>query len=508
MYERLRQRFRQIMAAQQFLSTIKYVAGTKPSFQLSEIAAYLEEPLTIGQMYAALQPHLDGLGLGAQKTGEDYMISRLLPSLPYILNAAEEKRLEAYLSLSSLPSVLEAAIEQYITGKTGKDWSDPIILERLRRAVVAQKDDYWKPADKRSLQYTKGYAVLGYLAYHFPVYFMQARHLLALLARDGLLKQEMTILDLGTGPGVIPLAIDDFWMCLDTARATVHSVERSKENIEAFGALARSVATNNPQVTIKLPWEADITSPGNVPLPDLIDLMVFSNVLNELAGLPVAARADIVMNYTERLAPDGTILIIEPAEEATSTGLRVLALALKKRGLSIYLPCTFVWGTNCTPDRCWSFQTAPSIRPTRIMNTLAACNEPFRYVNTDIKYSYVMLRKDGKVRTSCHIPKGTKALRLSKIHLNVGKRVTVVAAKMSEDLGDTVTHIFRLCDGSAEKPVYAVLPAFHIMQSNRELGSAPYGTVLEIRDVLVRYNPAHDAYNLLVSRNTQIMPTS
>ena len=67
---------------------------------------------------------------------------------------------------------------------------------------------------------------------------MQARHLLAQLAREGLLKQEMTILDLGTGPGVIPLAIDDFWMCLDTARATVHSVERSKENIEAFGALA------------------------------------------------------------------------------------------------------------------------------------------------------------------------------------------------------------------------------------------------------------------------------
>ena len=80
MYERLGQRFRQIMAAQQFLSTIKYVAGTKPSFLLSEIAAYLEEPLTIGQMYAALQPHLAGLGLSAQKTGEDYTISRLLPS--------------------------------------------------------------------------------------------------------------------------------------------------------------------------------------------------------------------------------------------------------------------------------------------------------------------------------------------------------------------------------------------------------------------------------------------
>ena len=188
----------------------------------------------------------------------------------------------------------------------------------------------------------------------------------------------MTILDLGTGQGVIPLAIADFWMCLDTARATVFSVERSKEHIEAFGALARSVATQELPCDDQAPPGSGYHRPGDVPLPERVDLMVFSNVLNELAGLPVAARADIVMNYAERLAPDGTILIIEPAEEATSTGLRVLALALKKRGLSIYAPCTFVWGTNCTPDRCWSFQTAPSIRPTRIMNMLAACDEPFR----------------------------------------------------------------------------------------------------------------------------------
>ena len=181
MYERPRQRFRQIMAEKQFLSTVKYVAGTKPAFQLSEIAAYLDEPMTIGQMNAMLQPHLPGLGLVIQETGEDYTISRLKPSLPYILNTAEEKRLKAYLSLDTMPSVLEAAIEQYITRKTGKDWSDPIILERLRRAIVAQKDDYWKPTDKRSLQYTKGYSVLGYSGVPLPRLFYAGPDLLAQL---------------------------------------------------------------------------------------------------------------------------------------------------------------------------------------------------------------------------------------------------------------------------------------------------------------------------------------
>jgi hypothetical protein len=496
------------MSEKQFLSTIKYVASTTQAFLLSEIAVYLDEPQPVEKMFAALQPHLSGLGLTAEKTGTDYRISRLLPSPVYLLNEEEEQRLEGYLSDPALPLPLETAVEQYISRKTGKDWSDPVILERLRRAIVSQKDDYWKPTEKRSLHYTKGYSVLGYLAYHFPVYFMQTRHLLAELAREGLLKREMTILDLGTGPGVIPLAVADFWGNLDTARATVFPVERSKEHIEAFSYLAKSVATKDSPVTIKPALEADVTTPGDMALPERIDLMVFSNVLNELSDFPVAARADIVMKYAERLSPDGTILIIEPAEEATSTGLRVLSLALKKRGLSIYAPCTYVWGTNCTPDRCWSFVTAPFIRPTRIMNTLAACDEPFRYVNTDIKYSYVMLRKDGKTRSPCLVPNNRLALRLSRIHLNVGRRITVVAAKMSEDLGDKETHMFRLCDGSAEKPVYAVLPAFHITPENRELVFAPYGAVLEIRNVLVRYNPSHDAYNLLVSRNAQILPTS
>ena len=78
------------MTGKQFISTIKYVAGTKPAFLLSEIAVYLNEPLTIGQMYAVLQPHLAELGLVAKKTGEDYTISRLQPTPPYILNDAEE----------------------------------------------------------------------------------------------------------------------------------------------------------------------------------------------------------------------------------------------------------------------------------------------------------------------------------------------------------------------------------------------------------------------------------
>ena len=504
MYERPVQRFRHDMDEKQLVSTVKYVASARPAFQLSEISAYLDEPATVDRMYAALLPHLDALGLEVTKTGGDYQVRRSVPAPAYPLNASEEELVGNYLGDRSLPPAIEEAIAGYIAKKTGKDRDDPVVLGRLRQAIVAQKDDYWKPTRERALRYTKGYSVLGYLAYHFPVYFMQTRHLLAELARDGLLKREMTVLDLGSGPGVVPLAIADFWQNLDSAKAEVWSVERSKEHIEAFGYLAHHSTVSGSRVILHPPFEADITDTENPRLPHRADLIVFSNVLNELAGLPVEKRAEIVMGYARRLAPDGTILIIEPAEEVTSTGLRVLSLALKKKGLSIYAPCTFVWGTNCTPDRCWSFTSAPPIRPTRVMETLATCNESFRYVNTDIKYSYVMLRKDGKARQSCQISRDMRAIRLSKVHLNTGKKITVIAAKMSGDLGDDKTHVFRICDGSAEKPVFAVLPRFHAGPANEAVLSAGYGDLLVFQNILVRYNPEHDAFNLFVTRDSNV----
>jgi Predicted rRNA methylase len=492
------------MDEKQLVSTVKYVASARPAFKLSEIAAYLEEPATVDQIHAALLPHLDALGLVITKTGGDYEARRMVPAPAYALTPAEEDRISQYLGDRRFPPALDEAVAGYIAKKTGKDRDDPVVLDRLRHAIVAQKDDYWKPTERRNLQYTKGYAVLGYLAYHFPVYFMQTRHLLAQLARDGLLKQEMTVLDLGSGPGVIPLAIADFWQNLGSAKAEVWSVERSKEHIEAFGYLAEHSAVSDSRVTLHPPIEADITDTQNLLLPQKADLIVFSNVLNELAGLSVEKRAEIVMGYARRLAPDGTILIVEPAEEVTSTGLRSLSLALKKKGLTIYAPCTFVWGTNCTPTRCWSFTAAPSIQPTMIMQALAACDEPFRYVNTDIKYSYVMLRKDGKTRQACQVSRDPRAIRLSKVHLNVGKRVTVIAVKMSGDLGDEKTHVFRICDGSAEKPVYAMLPRFHGAPENEAIVSAVYGDLLLFRNILVRYNPEHDAFNLFVNRDSKV----
>ncbi|MGA2121973.1 MAG: small ribosomal subunit Rsm22 family protein [Methanoregula sp.] len=492
------------MAGKPLISTVKYVAGTRPVFRLSEIIPYLDEPVSVDEIYRTISPELSRFGLTAKKLDGDFEISRALPTPSYILNDGERERLETFIARREMPFTLAEAIERYITRKAGKEWHDPVIIERLRRAIVAQKDDYWKPSHRRSLQYTKGYSVLGYLAYHFPVYFMQTEHLLAGLARDGLLKKSMTILDVGTGPGVVPLAIADLWSRLDDARAAVYSLERSEEHIEAFLSLRDAFVPRGGNVSVKPPIKADIREPLPPAIPEKVDLVIFSNVLNELPESSVDTQAGIVERIADRLKPDGSIVIIEPADQENATRMRTITAELEKRGLMMYAPCSFIRGMPCTAPRCWSFATAPAIRPTRLMETLARCDESYRYMNTDIKYSYAVLRRDGKRRSAYRVAPDSKFLRLSKLHLHVGNRVNVAVVKMSGELGDAKNRLFKICDGTAKTPVYAVIPSFHLTSGNEAIRTAPYGTVLEMLGVLVRYNKAHDAYNLLVNRNTSV----
>jgi 2-polyprenyl-3-methyl-5-hydroxy-6-metoxy-1,4-benzoquinol methylase len=492
------------MAEKKLVSTIKQLAASRPAFLLSEVLPCLDSRLPLEELFSCISSLLPSMGLVAKKTGDDFEITRIAHAQPYFLNQEERKRQEAFFAAGMIPGTLAQSVEHYITKKTGKEWNDPVIIQRLRRAIVAQKDDYWKPAHKRSLHYTKGYSVLGYLAYHFPVYFIQTEYLLMRLARDGLLKKNMRILDVGTGPGVIPLAIADFYTRLDDARATIWSLERSEEHIEAFTYLRNAFVPKGGRVSIKPPVKTDIMAIDHAALPDTFDLIIFSNVLNELVDNDKDVRVDIVTQISERLAPDGSILIVEPADEENATRMRTLSISLLKKGLSIFGPCSFIWGSTCAAPRCWSFETAPAIRLTRLMESLAHCEDSFRYVNTDIKYSYTILRKNTLKRVSYQLSAGSRFLRFSKLHLHVGKRINIAGIKMSNELGDTRSHVFKLCDGTAKTPVYAVLPSYHITPENDMITSAPYGSVLELRNVLVRYNREHDAYNLLVSRNTHI----
>lgn len=494
------------MDEREAIATVKYVSAMKPAFLLSEILHYIKGDAGIEDLYRCLGPHLDALDLRATKLPDDYRIERLPSAIRLDLTPDERTHLDRLLRQRRLDPTLETLVEEYIERKVGKVATDPLTLERLRQAITDQKDDYWREGSKRSIQYRHGYSVLAYLAYHLPVYVAGFKHILGALAEGGLLKTRMKVLDAGTGPGVVPLAIIDIFRHLDTASVRISAIEESPEHVEAYQYLVPRYAAGNPRIVVERPCMTDLKTIPAERLPVKIDLLVFSNVLNELVDLSIDERAALVARLAGRLADDGSIVIAEPADLQNATMLRRVVRSLLDGGFSLYMPCTFLWGGLCDPQDCWSFEEQESIEPTRLMTALGGSTESYRFVNTDVKYAFAILRKDSTTRQGLKLDPHAPYARLSSLRLHVGKRINVAAAVMSRDIGDAENHVYKLCDGTPGRPVFAVLPKYHRNPANASLKVCGYGGIVEIRGALVKYNPAHDAYNLLISKKTQVRP--
>ncbi len=427
------------------------------------------------------------------------LISRLPPAHPFILPRDAGMADEEFLSHPSIPDRLQGLIESYIARKTGKNWNDPVVLDRIRAAIRAQKGEYWAQAGGRPISYGAGYRVLAYLAYQAPVVFVQFEHILHEMAADGILRDRMRVLDIGSGPGTVPLALIHTWTRLSPGEVRITALERETENLEAFRSIVPPFASLAPSVRIDEPVQEDLMTVDPRDLPSDMDLIVFGNVLNELRKVPPGTKAGLIGKISGNLAGDGTVVIMEPADLENSLALRKLAMEMTGRGMTLYAPCTHLWSTPCRPDRCWTFRDGPAVPPTRLMNLLASSEDGYRYRNTDIKFSYALLRKDHRTREEYRIPRSMKALRLSKLQGHLKHRVNVVVAKMSGDLGGRGNHVYKVCDGTPQKPVFAVVPD-HYAAQGRALLEASYGQILFLGNIVVRSNAAHDAFNLFVDR--------
>lgn len=427
-----------------------------------------------------------------------------------ILIPEDLDRLEQSLQHLSLPASLQRLIESYIEKKTGKHWYDPVVLERIRAAIIAQKNAYWKEGPKRGVRYRTGYDVLAYLSYQMPVFFAQFQHLLLFLARDGLLKERMTVFDVGSGPGVVSLALIDFIRRRGHGIVTIYSLDVADEHREAYQFLVPAFAQVISDVQIELPVKADLANILPERLPTAVDLIVFSNVLNEIPNTTIIERAKILRRYASSLSGDGTMVLIEPADLANATALRQIANAASTGmdALTLYAPCTFLWGQRCTLDQCWSFVDFGRIRPPALMQALSQTTEGYRFHNTDVKTSFALFRKDDRTRCPHLVMQGNRALPLNRLSRHIGKVINVVGAVMSGDIGDQKYHVVLVCDGTSVKPVYAIIPRYHKGNIIRSITDARYGDILAFDEVLVRYNRSHDAFNLLITARSHIRPLS
>lgn len=250
----------------------------------------------------------------------------------------------------------------------------------------------------------------AYLSYFLPVNLSKVQVLLAELAENNGLEtsdRPMAVLDLGCGPGTGSLALLDwFW-------------HRKPEQARALSVLASDVSSAPLQDATKL-WEAycrevGIASTGlrsvqgnlEHPLKGELgkqivrggpyDLMIMANCLNELCPSsvdPPMERAAVIEQLLPFLALHGTIMIIEPALRQTARGLHQVRNYLLKKGLcTVYSPCLHEGGCPAldNPDD-WCHEE----RPWQTPPTIAALDREVGFIKDALKFSYLLLRTDGR----------------------------------------------------------------------------------------------------------------
>jgi ribosomal protein RSM22 (predicted rRNA methylase) len=241
----------------------------------------------------------------------------------------------------------------------------------------------------------------AYLSYFLPVNLSKVQALLDEMpvTEEG---QRFSVLDLGSGPGTGALAVLDWWhrrrfemavsaVALDTVPSALRQAERLWDGYcHAAGITAASLHMCEGDLERRA-WLEQVKE--RAPF----DLVILANCLNELylgAKDPIGARAGLVAEVFALLAPRGTMMIIEPALRETSRALHQLRdRLLQEKRCTVYSPCLHEnscpalinphdW---CHEERKWE---APPI--------IHKIDEEVGFIKDALKFSYLLLRKDGK----------------------------------------------------------------------------------------------------------------
>ena len=397
-----------------------------------------------------------------------------------------------FTGVERFPEVHTRRFEDLLVERLGPGWPDGDSGDRLRRRIDRLKTEYFADEDVEYDEVT----ALAYGVYHLADYYAAIQYVLDELACDGLLGHKLRVLDVGAGTGGPGLGLHDYLP--EETLVEYEAVEPSA----AADVLTHMLSETRPSFGTTVYREtAETFEPQGT-----YDLLVFANVLSELDD-PVS----VVRRYLSHLASDGTLLALEPAEERTATRLRAVerAVADGDDRYTVYAPTVRLWPGASPSDRGWSFTRKPDIEPPAFQRRLDTGERvgtsrdvgDGTYVNADVQYAYLLLRRDG-CRAVEYEPDPKRFAKMAEMERHVTERIDLVALKLSPNLSEDGNPLFKVSDGSEAVDHYAVLTRASAL--NESLSRAPYGALLRFENVLVLWNDDERAYNLVVDGETVV----
>ncbi len=395
-------------------------------------------------------------------------------------------------TIERFPAQYATVLTTMLSERYGPDWPTGDSGELLRSTIRNLKEDYYRARD---VDYNID-AAFGYAIYHLPAYYASIQYVLAELIDADLIGHSLNVLDVGAGVGGPALGIHD--VCFGTP---AHSLDNDPPVLLSYTAVEPSDATTLlerflDETTRNFHFSIEQTPIETFDYTDQYDLILFSNVLSELKN-----PTDVLTDATDALTPDGAIIAIAPADKHTSQHLRKLERTVTK-DLGVFSPTIRLWPTHEPTSRCWSFDVKPDLdRPSFQHDLDTPVGSQGEFVNTDVQYSYVILRKDGARRIS-FTPARDRYHPFVASPDHVTERITSVAIKLSQDLGDD-NSIFLVGDGSEQTDHFCVVAT--TTHRTRPLFDADYGELLIIERALLLWNEDEAAFNLVTDDQTTII---
>lgn len=308
-------------------------------------------------------------------------------------------------TVARLSPILLNALEQVASSSVRSG------MDRIAEAVAELSRLFTKDRDSLRSDYLDhpGYAA-AYLKYFLPVNLSKIQVLLDEMPQgwpDQGPDRPIRILDVGSGPGAGVLAVFDWFHQHWPERIkdlTVVAVDGSAEALKLARSLWEVYGRESGEIDGRL-----ITHEGNLErLPNggwlsqveqhaPYDLIIAANCLNELyssSADPVQAKAGLVTQLLARLAPTGTMMIVEPALRDTSRALHQLRDRLIQEQLcTLYSPCLH---ENSCPALVNPFDWCHEERVWEIPPGIQQIDDAVGFIKDALKFSYLLLRKDGR----------------------------------------------------------------------------------------------------------------
>ena len=280
-----------------------------------------------------------------------------------------------------------------------EDYLDALPEEFICKTIIDINTMFGK---YKKANYKSSY--LSYLIYYLPANIFKTWKPLLDLHLKSLLKANLEILDIGTGPGSIPIGIIEFYKHLAITYKHIEFslnftlIEIEKNFIDIAIKLINDTnkyLPHNLKVNIRNTYNERVGENYENKNLEKYDLITMSNFLNINEYNNSCIAVNILNGLKKNLAENGALILIENGDMQNCVEFKgIRNEVVNNKTYNIYSPCVGIWEEKekytC---RCISM-TRVYLKQPKIYQFLYSRGVE-KANNIDIPFNYVILRTDG-----------------------------------------------------------------------------------------------------------------